>query len=533
MRATQSCEEFERTHPEFKSYFNDCKPNSTADAAIDCSVKIGGSAFVGFIVGTLGPEVVITALGAYAIYKSIQNPIGTDRECFYDLETKRARIEKFNSISDEPRFHLSVEQNFIENVTCKDLQKMLEAKWRMYLIENKNSPDVYLSKKIDNGVLTTGLAQTLQNLYTHRACLRPDIVAGLVCGGLSLASGYGAGLAASGPNAILNRSLRAQVEKIWPKSVTTTTSVPSMTGAVATSPSGPAIATTSEVAPASQGMNFAQQRRAAAKAKGEKKTVQTEINGLPKFERKLDIPKPKAVSLDFELSSKFPQLENRLRQIDVRFTELSEAEAAKAEKLVRTGYKNIFTSNEFSKNPQIFSMQDREAYAKVARHLSDTGSWQTYSKNLFIEAAEWISKKGNTNELTQLTQVGEISERSLIAVLFRRAEERGDKFAKASSREIEDFAKMRTAGVWVDRVIPTQNGHGQFSHLLQMDYVAPVLRSHYDGNHSAFYQFLEKQCERCWTQLFDNSKVQSFQNSNKVHQFFKDLLPIKGKDSAH
>jgi hypothetical protein len=541
------CTHFELKYPELKAHFKDCSARPKSEFVVECTALIGVGSAVTIAAIIVGAGPMLVTSGAYAAYKIATDPDSDERKCFYNIPEKRARIEKFNSATNDPRFHASLDEEFIKNITCLELRRLLESKFKSYLLFNKSTPEVYTAKKLDNGLFNPGLLEAIGDIKSSSECLDPEVAGGIACAAVG-------GLAGIGPGAIVKKSLRAKIESIWSSQLATKSEAnmaakPMVASEISTpvsSVTNPAYSSTapapidskaaSETALAGGGyvqrkMSFAQERRLAAKPK-EKKMIQTDINGLPKFEKKLSIPKPTPSSLDPELAAKFPLLESKLGKVDSRFAEFPENEAIRGEKNVRTFYKNIFSSKEFSKNPKVYSIEDREAYAKVARHFADNESWKVYVKNLYIEAAEWIAKSGNASEVAAMAKTGDISERSLIATLFRRAKARGDGFGKSKSQDVVEFAALRESGVWIDRAFPPHYPHGQFSHLLQMDYVAPVLREHYNGSQKAFYQFLENQCKECWTYLFDDARVKSFHNSSVVHKFIKDVLPIKGKDAA-
>jgi hypothetical protein len=150
------CGNLERAHPELKSYLNTCNSKSNTELTIECAPTVGvamGLTAIAVVVGVKGFAILG---GAYGAYKLATDFSGEEKRCFYDLDGKRERIQKFNSAMPDPRFVVALNDTFIKNVTCIELHRTMEAKWRSFLVESKSKPEVYLTKDFDNGVITDG-----------------------------------------------------------------------------------------------------------------------------------------------------------------------------------------------------------------------------------------------------------------------------------------------------------------------------------------------------------------------------------------
>jgi hypothetical protein len=210
------CASFERAHPQLKEYLNTCNPKLKSEMTVECAPAVAQGAGIAATAVIIGWQGLVVAGGAYAAYKLATDFLGEDQKCFEDLKGKRDRIKKFNEAMPDPRFVVSDNETFLKNVTCSQLHRSLTAKWRSFLVENKSTPEVYLTRKFDNGVVTEGwfnpqmtpeVMNKYKQLISNHRCLDPEIVASLICSGATGVGAMAGGVAGLGVKAGLQARL--------------------------------------------------------------------------------------------------------------------------------------------------------------------------------------------------------------------------------------------------------------------------------------------------------------------------------------
>jgi hypothetical protein len=150
------------------------------------------------------------------------------------------------------------------------------------------------------------------------------------------------------------------------------------------------------------------------------------------------------------------------------------------------------------------SQKHQDAIDDISKKMFDRTGWASYTKKLQTDAAVWIDKKGSAAERALLKKKGEVSERSILAVFASRIKERGETLGKV--KEGDNFLEKAALGPFVDKG-EFLTSHGEISHLIQMDYIAPALEKHYGKNSSEFYQYaLTTTKGAYWQPIFDHTR---------------------------
>lgn len=187
-----------------------------------------------------------------------------------------------------------------------------------------------------------------------------------------------------------------------------------------------------------------------------------------------------------ELLKQYPKIRDQVRKIDAGFKDAEKAGAFVPRK-EKTMY--ILSDPLYRKsNPQ-----HQSAIESVTAALDDVNGWSEYTQRLTIDSANWIRLRGNELEKNQLAKTGEISRRSMLAVLAKRAADRGEKVGKVETLNEQTFLdRVSTGHPFVDKGVrdlgPGTRPHGELTHWLQMDYIAPKLQAIYGRDTSPFYR---------------------------------------------
>lgn len=166
--------------------------------------------------------------------------------------------------------------------------------------------------------------------------------------------------------------------------------------------------------------------------------------------------------------------------------------------------------------------KEREAIRSVVDALHDNKAWVQYTKDLNSESAKWILSNGGLAEKQMLKEHGKISRRSMLAVLARRAIDRGEALGKIKTTNENKFFEQVRKGPFIDQGISYAPQHGAYAHLLQMDYVAPQLLKQY-GNTKDFYEVITR--SNNWNWIFDLNEF-NMASPKGVTGVLEQVLPL-------
>lgn len=194
------------------------------------------------------------------------------------------------------------------------------------------------------------------------------------------------------------------------------------------------------------------------------------------------------------LATQYPKLQSKLENIGVTLRNYEKdgypSPNAKKEMLER-----------MAANSKDVSAKDKEGIRSVIDALHDNTAWAEFAKQLTLDAATWINKSGSAVEKAALFETGEISRRSMLVILAKRAADRGETIGKLTDNNEKKFFEQVRKGPFVDKGVNYASEHGQLSHFIQMDYIAPQLEKVYGKGSREFYKTVTENND--WTYLFD------------------------------
>lgn len=212
-----------------------------------------------------------------------------------------------------------------------------------------------------------------------------------------------------------------------------------------------------------------------------------------------------------------PQLKARLSLIEEKIQEMHKL------RMLDDSVKREVTKR-INFNDAEYSLRDVKALHAVIDKLHDVAAWIEYTKQLTLDSAAYIAEKGSTAEKKILRESGEISRRSMLAVLAKRAAQRGEKVGKFEGTNRDDFFQHVHRGPFVDRGLDMNPRHGQLPHWLQMDFIAPTLEDIYGPGSREFY---EKVTETyAWNVLFDRDAFH-FSSPTGIRLVLGRVLPLE------
>jgi hypothetical protein len=217
------------------------------------------------------------------------------------------------------------------------------------------------------------------------------------------------------------------------------------------------------------------------------------------------------------LAKQYPKLEEKLISIGDKLDEM-----AREGYLSTTAKSDIIERVGFTRG--MYTERDVAALHTVIERIHDIGEWGKYAKQLTVDAAAYIAAKGSATERQKLFNSGEISRRAMLAVLAKRAADRGETLAKIDSVSESAFFRAVRRGPFIDRGLDFNADHGQLPHLLQMDFIAPTLTEVYGPGSREFYEKISE--TRDWNYLFDRD-AWHFSSPTGIRVVLGKVLPLK------
>lgn len=233
----------------------------------------------------------------------------------------------------------------------------------------------------------------------------------------------------------------------------------------------------------------------------------------------------KEKNIPHEIESKYPEIVNRSDQIKKVFTNYRNGNNGNP---FFTSDKSAYISE--ANNLPVIKPTLKSLFQNISSSMTDLENWGRYSKNLYLDSVSWVKKNGTQLELMELKK-GEVSRRSIIAVLFERAKVRGDNISIVRPHETGPlFFKRLSEGLVFDKAYFGSSDHGQLVHLIQLDYITPVLAQSTVSRIELHQFFNTSKGNMYWNYFFDGKNSFSFSQPESLGAVLSKVLPIKTAD---
>lgn len=231
----------------------------------------------------------------------------------------------------------------------------------------------------------------------------------------------------------------------------------------------------------------------------------------------------------FEFREKYPKLAKRIdanyeknRKMSFRSPVFDEADQLNDQQKIIDRYYELDQKN-------------RLAIKKVWSRMNDEQAFADYTRSLSEDAAVEMMKSGTARDLAALEK-GEITQTAVLKVLVKRYRAQGnDQFSSlvpykeeseviTKGRKPDHNAGFRSAvgqGPFFDKPFRRVQ-HGEFSHLVQMDYVSDVIYKETGGNPRQFWDLLgSKKGIHFWEPLFDSGYNETLASPEAINSILK------------